>query len=309
MPGRLVGDGRRTTKAAAATCSRCRHASSTSGAKRPPATSARTRRSSPWPPRSIWRRSGRTACAAWPQVNARRAHYAKQRLCAIPGCRHAFRRADLQRVRVCGPRWPADEINVRLAQRGFLGGWIWGGGIRRSTMRPAGLRHRGSAAAWRSTRLPLQWRRPLHEGLPLIFEQTRRVGCDRASRSRTCRTLPLEEIVGAKHIRREPAALPEVSELDLVRHFTRLSQRNYAIDTGLLPAGLVHDEVQPQGQRGRWRACRASRGSIRYQPERSRQGALRTAVASSSRCLARSAAWTRVTLQPAAGAHGELTAS
>ena len=44
-------------------------------------------------------------------------------------------------------------------------------------------------------------------------------------------------------------ALPEMNEPDVVRHYVNLSQLNYAVDTGLLPARLVHDEVQPQAQR------------------------------------------------------------
>jgi glycine dehydrogenase subunit 2 len=51
------------------------------------------------------------------------------------------------------------------------------------------------------------------------------------------------------HLRRkhEPPLLPAVSELQAVRHFTRLSQLNFSIDTHFYPVGLVHDEIQPQG--------------------------------------------------------------
>jgi glycine dehydrogenase subunit 2 len=42
---------------------------------------------------------------------------------------------------------------------------------------------------------------------------------------------------------------PEVSEIDVIRHFTRLSQKNHAIDIGIYPLGrLLHHEVQPQDQ-------------------------------------------------------------
>ena len=40
-----------------------------------------------------------------------------------------------------------------------------------------------------------------------------------------------------------------MNEPDVVRHYVNLVQLNYAVDTGLLPARLVHDEVQPQAQR------------------------------------------------------------
>ena len=67
--------------------------------------------------------------------------------------------------------------------------------------------------------------------------------------------------------------LPEVSEIDLVRHYTRLSQMNYGVDTGLLPARLVHDEVQPEGRRDAWRRCPGSNGCTRCSPTRRRRGA------------------------------------
>ncbi len=45
------------------------------------------------------------------------------------------------------------------------------------------------------------------------------------------------------------ARMPEVSEIEIIRHFTRLSTWNYAIDLGMYPAGLLHYEVQPARQR------------------------------------------------------------
>ena len=75
--------------AAAAGCSRCKPASSTSAAKRPPATSARTKRCSPCGPRSICRRWGRKACKRRPSLCVRKAHYAPQE--------HHSRSAGLQR--------------------------------------------------------------------------------------------------------------------------------------------------------------------------------------------------------------------
>ena len=43
--------------------------------------------------------------------------------------------------------------------------------------------------------------------------------------------------IPAQYRRRDPAPLPEVSELDMVRHFTQLSQRNFCIDTNFYPLG------------------------------------------------------------------------
>src|SRR5260370_3338379 len=48
---------------------------------------------------------------------------------------------------------------------------------------------------------------------------------------------PLDELIPASLQRGAPAALPELSELQVVRHFTRLSQLNYSIDRGFHPFG------------------------------------------------------------------------
>ena len=47
---------------------------------------------------------------------------------------------------------------------------------------------------------------------------------------------------------RDGLSLPEISELDVVRHYTRLSQKNFAIDTNFYPPRLLHNEIQPQDQ-------------------------------------------------------------
>ena len=56
----------------------------------------------------------------------------------------------------------------------------------------------------------------------------------RAARRRRRSTIP------AAFARAAPPGLPEVAEIDLVRHYTRLSQMNYGVDTGFYPLGLVH---------------------------------------------------------------------
>jgi glycine dehydrogenase subunit 2 len=115
----------------------------------------------------------------------------------------------------------------------------------------------------------------------------------------------LEEIVGAKHIRREPAALPEVSELDLVRHYTRLSQRNYAIDTGFYPLGSCTMKYNPKVNEDAARLA----GFARLHPNTPSdlaQGALEL-LWRLEQMLCEISGMDRVTLQPSAGAHGELT--
>ncbi len=68
---------------------------------------------------------GRTGLRRVAEVNARRAQYAKQRLCAIPGFRPAFDAPTFNEFVLRTPL-PPDEINARLAQRGILGGLALG---------------------------------------------------------------------------------------------------------------------------------------------------------------------------------------
>ena len=49
-----------------------------------------------------------------------------------------------------------------------------------------------------------------------------------------------------KHRRRQPPGLPEVAERDLVRHYTRLSQMNYGVDTGIYPLGSCSMKYNPK---------------------------------------------------------------
>ena len=49
--------------------------------------------------------------------------------------------------------------------------------------------------------------------------------------------------------RKAPIGLPGLSEPEAMRHYVRLSQKNYGIDTGALPARLLHDEAQSAPQR------------------------------------------------------------
>jgi glycine dehydrogenase subunit 2 len=101
------------------------------------------------------------------------------------------------------------------------------------------------------------------------------------------------------------ARLPEVSEIDVVRHYTRLSQTQLCRRQGHLSARLLHDEVQPQDQRGDG-APAGLRGPASLQPRTlpSRAPAADVRVAGS---LKEIGGFAGVTLQPAAGAHGEFT--
>lgn len=99
--------------------------------------------------------------------------------------------------------------------------------------------------------------------------------------------------------------LPEVSEIDVVRHYTGLAQNNYGVDTGFYPLGSctmkynpkVNDEVA---------SLPGFRNLHPYQPESLSQGALRL-MYELSEYLCEITGMDATTLSPAAGAHGELT--
>jgi len=105
--------------------------------------------------------------------------------------------------------------------------------------------------------------------------------------------------------RAEPPPLPEVAERDLVSHFTRLSQRNYGVDTGFYPLGSCSMKYNPKIAD----AVAALPGFQRlhpHQPEGTIQGALEL-LWRLERALCEVTGMARATFQPAAGASGELT--
>lgn len=56
----------------------------------------------------------------------------------------------------------------------------------------------------------------------------------------------VEELLPASMLRKEDVALPEVSELDLVRHYTALSNRNHGVDSGFYPLGSCTMKYNPK---------------------------------------------------------------
>ncbi|HUF92396.1 MAG TPA: aminomethyl-transferring glycine dehydrogenase subunit GcvPB, partial [Candidatus Limnocylindria bacterium] len=56
----------------------------------------------------------------------------------------------------------------------------------------------------------------------------------------------LRDLVPAKYLRAEPPALPEVSEFDVVRHYSRLSRLNYGVDTHFYPLGSCTMKYNPK---------------------------------------------------------------
>jgi glycine dehydrogenase subunit 2 len=117
--------------------------------------------------------------------------------------------------------------------------------------------------------------------------------------------VPLADIVGAEHLRAQPAAIPELSELDLVRHYTRLSHRNYAIDLGFYPLGSCTMKYNPKVNEDAARLPGFARLHPNTPPEMA-QGALELLWRLEG-MLCEISGMDHVTFQPSAGAHGELT--
>src|SRR6266704_2290113 len=111
--------------------------------------------------------------------------------------------------------------------------------------------------------------------------------------------------LGASNVRDQITDFPEVSEVEAIRHFTRLSTWNYAIDLGLYPLGSCTMKYNPRVNEVVAR-LEGLAWAHPYQPERVSQGALRI-MKVLSECLTEITGMDAITLQPAAGAHGELT--
>jgi glycine dehydrogenase subunit 2 len=139
---------------------------------------------------------------------------------------------------------------------------------------------------------------------PSIFE--------RGAKGRTGVSLPPLDVpkVSAKDAlgrfaRADEAAFPEVSEPEVVRHFVRLSQWNFAIDSQFYPLGSCTMKYNPKVNE--WAARLPGFARLHpYSPEAMMQGALELMVRL-ERALAEIVGMDHVTLQPAAGAQGELT--
>ena len=99
--------------------------------------------------------------------------------------------------------------------------------------------------------------------------------------------------------------MPELSEIEIVRHFTRLSTWNYAIDLGMYPLGSCTMKYNPRVNEAVARLEGIAEAHP-YQPEQLAQGCLGI-MQLLSQCLIEITGMDAITLQPAAGAHGEFT--
>ncbi len=115
----------------------------------------------------------------------------------------------------------------------------------------------------------------------------------------------LDDLIPKKYLRKEDSELPEVSEMDIVRHYTNISAKNYSIDKGFYPLGSCTMKYNPKVNEDA-AALSGFKNLHPYQPEETIQGALKLMYELSD-MLAEISGMDAVTLQPAAGAQGELT--
>ena len=115
----------------------------------------------------------------------------------------------------------------------------------------------------------------------------------------------IEEIIPAEYLNKNELNLPEVSEVDIIRHYTNLSNKNFGVDTGFYPLGSCTMKYNPKINEDM--ALLDGFVNIHpYQPEETVQGALKL-MYEVDRALCEISGMDKMTLQPAAGAHGELT--
>lgn len=143
--------------------------------------------------------------------------------------------------------------------------------------------------------------------MKLLFEKS--VPNRRAMRTSPS-DVPTSVNINEALLRDTPAALPELSELDVVRHFTELSRRNFGVDTNFYPLGSCTMKYNPKVAE----RIAAYPGFAHLHPLLPQlrmggmltQGALRV-IYDMDQLLQEIAGMAGFTMQPMAGAHGELT--
>src|SRR5712692_165652 len=113
------------------------------------------------------------------------------------------------------------------------------------------------------------------------------------------------EVLGENYRAEGIAGFPEVSEIEVIRHFTRLSTWNYAIDLGMYPLGSCTMKYNPRVNEFVARLDGLA-SEHPFQPTKLAQGCLRI-LGDLQKCLLEITGMDAITLQPAAGAQGELT--
>jgi glycine dehydrogenase subunit 2 len=145
-----------------------------------------------------------------------------------------------------------------------------------------------------------------HRATKLLFELSK-PGC-RAARLPECDVpgRPIAELLPPAALAAAPPPLAELAEPEIVRHFVNLSTLNMSVDTHFYPLGSCTMKYNPK-RNERLAALPGLADLHPYQPEETLQGMLQL-LYESQQMLAEIAGLAAVSLQPAAGAHGELTA-
>lgn len=136
---------------------------------------------------------------------------------------------------------------------------------------------------------------------PLIFERS--AAGRRAARPPQSDGAEAAELLGAENLRETPLRLPEVAELDLVRHYTQLAHRQFSIDGNFYPLGSCTMKYNPKLHEA---AAALFLDVHPYQDPDHAQGILEL-LHTLQGDLAEITGMDAMSLQPAAGAHGELT--
>lgn len=117
--------------------------------------------------------------------------------------------------------------------------------------------------------------------------------------------IPLTDMIDEDMIRKNGVDLPQINEVDLIRHYTQLSNKNFGVDTGFYPLGSCTMKYNPKINEDM--AANQSFTQIHpYQPVDTVQGSLEL-MYNLSQMLCELTGMDDVTLQPSAGSHGELT--
>ncbi len=138
----------------------------------------------------------------------------------------------------------------------------------------------------------------------LIFEQGRRGR--RATRLPDCTVgdAPASSYIPGEYLRSTPPDLPEVSEIEMVRHYTNLARKNFSVDTHFYPLGSCTMKYNPKVNE----FIAGLPGFLAvhpWQPDETVQGLLEL-LWEMEQALKEITGMDRFTFQPAAGAHGEL---
>ncbi|WP_416149535.1 aminomethyl-transferring glycine dehydrogenase subunit GcvPB [Salipaludibacillus sp. HK11] len=140
---------------------------------------------------------------------------------------------------------------------------------------------------------------------PLIFELSKEGRIGHSLPEMDIEEMNMEELIPSKFTRKKSPELPEVSELQIVRHYTALSNRNHGVDSGFYPLGSCTMKYNPKINEDVARFPGFAHLHP-YQDESTIQGALEL-MYKLQRSLEEITGMDQVTLQPAAGAHGEWT--